>query len=185
MLSFAFGTVAGLNAPAGVPYFVFTFAGMTAWNLYSTLVTRSSSSLVSNAAMIQKVFFPRLLLPLSSFLSTLVDLAVSLVVLGILLVIYSVWAGAALLTLPLWLLLFSMAGLGLGLTAGALSVRYRDVQYVLPVAISFLLFAEPHRLLGVVGTGQLAVVPRTRTHSQVCSRPCAGRLSAPRFRPRD
>ena len=143
VLSFAFGTVAGLNAPAGVPYFVFTFAGMTAWNLFSTLTLRSGSSLVGNASMIQKVFFPRLLLPASSLLSTLVDLGVSLVVLAILLVLSSIWAGAALLILPFWLLLFCLVGLGLGLVTGALAVRYRDVQYVLPVAMQFLLFASP------------------------------------------
>ena len=80
-LSFVFGSVAGLKGPKGVPIFVLSFAGMTAWNLFGTLTSRASGSLLGNSAMIQKVFFPRLLLPLSSLLSTLVDLCVSMVVL--------------------------------------------------------------------------------------------------------
>jgi len=143
VLSFVFGNVAGLKAPGGIPYFVFTFAGMTAFNLYSTLATRASTSLISNAPMIQKVFFPRLLLPFSTLLSTLVDLGVSVAVLVILLVANGIWAGAQILLFPVFLTMMAAGGMGLGLIAAALSVRYRDVQYVLPVALQFLLFASP------------------------------------------
>lgn len=143
VLSFVFGSVAGLSAPKGIPYLVFSFAGMVAWNLYSNITMRAGTVLIGNAQMIQKVFFPRLLLPLSQVGSSLVDLAVSLVVLAIMLAVYGIWAGWALLLLPVWLLLFVFAALGLGLTSGALAVPFRDVQYVLPVAIQFLLFATP------------------------------------------
>ncbi len=143
VLSFVFGSVAGLKGPAGIPYFVFSFAGMVAWNLYSNITLRAGTVLIGNASMIQKVFFPRLLLPLSQVGSSLVDLAVSLAVLAVLLVVYGIWAGWGLLLLPVWLLLFILAALGLGLTAGSLAVPYRDVQYVLPVAMQFLLFATP------------------------------------------
>jgi lipopolysaccharide transport system permease protein len=143
VLSFVFGTVAGVQGPPGVPYFVFTFTGMTAFNLFSTLGNRASFSLIGNASMIQKVFFPRLLLPLSTLLSTLVDLGVSVAVLVVLLVANGIWAGAQILLFPAWLLLFAAMGMGVGLVAASLTVRYRDVQYILPVTMQFLLFASP------------------------------------------
>lgn len=143
ILSFVFGGVADLPAPPGVPYFVFTLAGMVVWTLFSQITTRASGTLVANAAMVGKVYFPRFLLPLSSVLSTLVDTAVALAMLLVMMAIAGVWGGVAFLTLPLWLLLTIALSLGIALAAGALMVRYRDVQYILPVAIQFLLFASP------------------------------------------
>jgi lipopolysaccharide transport system permease protein len=143
VLSFVFGGVAGLEGPPGVPYFVFSLAGMVGWTAFSQTATRSSGSLVANAQMIQKVFFPRLLLPVSTVLSTMVDVAVSIALLAVLLAVNGIWAGAAILTFPLWLLLFVTLGLGLGLVASSLMVTYRDVQYVLPVGVQLLLYASP------------------------------------------
>lgn len=142
-LSFVFGSVAGLNGPDGIPIFVLSFAGMTMWNLFATSTTRSSTSLLSNTALISKVFFPRLILPMSTLLSTLVDFLVALAVLAVLLVANHIFAGIALLTLPVWVILFAMCGLGLGSAAAALSVRYRDIQYILPVVLQFLPFVSP------------------------------------------
>jgi lipopolysaccharide transport system permease protein len=143
VLSFVFGGVAGLKGPAGMPYFVFSFAGMLAWTLFSSVLSRCSSVLVGNASMIQKVFFPRVLLPFSQVLSALVDVCVSLVVMAILLVAYGIWAGPAIVLVPVWLLLFVLLALGVGLATGALAVKYRDVQYIIPVAVQLLLFATP------------------------------------------
>lgn len=143
ILSFVFGSVAGLPAPAGIPYFVFSLVGTVGWTAFSQVATRSSSSLVGNASLVQKVFFPRLLLPVSTVLSTAVDVAVSLCLVAVLLVVEGIWAGAALLTFPLWLALFVVLGLGLGLGSSALMVRFRDVQYVLPVGVQLLLFISP------------------------------------------
>lgn len=143
ILSFVFGTVAGLAGPEGIPYFVFALTGMVAWTAYSQTALRSSGSLVANAQLVGKVFFPRLLLPISTTLSTLVDVAVSFALLAVLLVVNRIWAGPAILLLPVWLLLLLLFGLGLGLVSSALMVRYRDVQFVLPVGIQLLLFASP------------------------------------------
>jgi lipopolysaccharide transport system permease protein len=143
ILSFVFGNVANLSAPAGIPYFVFTLAGMTAWNAFSNTLTRSGGVMIGNATMIQKVFFPRLLLPVSTVLSTLLDVGVSLVLVAVLMIATGVAPGPALVLLPVWLTLTVLLALGTGLAAGALMVRYRDVQYVLPVAVQFLLFASP------------------------------------------
>nr|WP_283250921.1 ABC transporter permease [Rhabdothermincola salaria] len=143
VLSFVFGGVADLEAPAGIPYFVFTLAGMVTWTTFSQVTTRTSSSLLGNAQLVSKVYFPRVMLPLSTMLSTLVDVAVSLGLLVVLLVATGVHPGLGVLTLPLWFLLVLALALGVGLAAGALMVRYRDVQYILPVAVQFLLFASP------------------------------------------
>lgn len=143
ILSFVFGNVAGLSAPDGIPYFVFSLVGMVGWTAFSQITMRASSSMVSNAQLVQKVYFPRLLLPLSTVLSTMVDVAVSLGLVAVLLVVNSIHAGVALLTFPLWLALFVVLGLGIGLAASALTVRFRDVQYVLPVAVQMLLFLSP------------------------------------------
>jgi lipopolysaccharide transport system permease protein len=143
ILSFVFGGVADLPAPDGLPYFVFSLAGMVAWTAFSQVANRSAGSLLANAGLVQKVFFPRLLLPFSTVLSTLVDVGVSLVLLGVLLAGYGLRPGWEIVTFPLWFLLVIAFGLGIGLTASALMVRYRDVQYILPVGIQFLLFASP------------------------------------------
>ena len=143
ILSFVFGGVADLQGPPGIPYFVFTLAGMVAWTIFSQVTTRSSGVLVGNAGLVGKVYFPRLLLPFSTVLSTLVDAAVSLVVLIILLVLSGIHPGPGALTFPIWFLLIVALALGIGLAAGALMVRFRDVQYILPVAMQFLLFASP------------------------------------------
>lgn len=142
MLALVFGRVAKLPSQ-GVPYLPFAYAGLLCWNLFSSGLLKSSSSLVSNSQLVSKVYFPRLILPLSTFLSTLVDFAVGLVFFGALLAIYRLPVGPSLLLLPLWTALALALALGCGLIAGALAVQYRDVQYILPVAIPFLLYASP------------------------------------------
>jgi lipopolysaccharide transport system permease protein len=143
ILSFVFGNVADLPAPAGIPYFLFTLVGMVGWTAFSQVATRSAGSLVANAGLVQKIFFPRVLLPLSSACSTMVDVAVSLGLVAVVLIVQGAHSGLGIVTFPVWLVMFVVVGLGLGLTSCALMVRYRDVGYVLPVAVQFLLFLSP------------------------------------------
>lgn len=143
ILAFVFGNVANLPPPAGIPYFVFSLAGMVVWTAFSQTVIRASASLVANANMVQKVFFPRLLLPLSMALSTMVDVAVSLALLAAVIALSGVAPGAALAMFPLWMALAVAAGLGIALMASALMVRYRDVQYIVPAGVQLLLFLSP------------------------------------------
>lgn len=143
VLTFVFGGVAKLPAPSGIPYFLFTLAGLVTWTAFAQTVGRASSTLVANGALVGKVYFPRLLLPLSTVLSTLVDVAVSLVLLVVLLVINGVHPGLGVIMFPLWLGGVLAIALGIGLASGALMVRYRDVGYILPTALQFLLFASP------------------------------------------
>jgi lipopolysaccharide transport system permease protein len=141
-LAFVFGSVAGLSSN-GVPYFAFAFAGMLAWNAFSGVLTRMSTSLVSNAQLVSKIFFPRLVLPLSSIGSILVDFFVSMVMMAVIWPLAGVAPGWSLITLPIWLAAVLLLGSGLGLLAAALMVPYRDVQYVLPLATQLLLFISP------------------------------------------
>jgi lipopolysaccharide transport system permease protein len=143
ILSFVFGGVASLQAPPGIPYFVFTLAGMVTWTAFSLIIVRASAVLVGNAQLVGKVYFPRLLLPLSTVLSTLVDVVVSLALLVVLLAITGVHPGPGVIILPLWFLAVIALALGGGLFFGALMVPYRDIQYIVPVGIQFLLFASP------------------------------------------
>lgn len=142
LFSFVFGVVAKLPSE-GVPYFAFSFAGLTAWNVFSATLAKTSACMVGNAALVSKVYFPRLILPLSLVASTLIDLIVSLALLAVLLVVYELPPSAAMLLLPAWLLLLVLLALGLGLIGAALTVTYRDVQYALPVLIPFVLYASP------------------------------------------
>jgi lipopolysaccharide transport system permease protein len=142
IFAFVFGTVAHLSSE-GKPYLVFTFAALTGWNLFSGILSRASACLVANAHLVSRVFFPRLILPLSVIPAALLDFAVSLGMFAVLLVVYRMPPTVAMLTLPFWLLLLGAGAFGAGLVAAALMVRYRDVQYVLPVAVQLLLYASP------------------------------------------
>lgn len=142
VLSFVFNRVA--NVPTGnVPPFVFAFVGMLGFTAFSSTLSKASGSLVGNAQLVSKVFFPRLVLPLSTVLSTLVDFGVSLAMLFVLMLIYRINPVPQLVLLPMWLALILLLSLGCGLIASALTVTYRDVQYVLPVVINLLTFASP------------------------------------------
>jgi lipopolysaccharide transport system permease protein len=142
IFSFVFGKVAKLPSD-GVPYFVFSYAGLLAWNAFSSTLSKVSGSLVGNANLVSKVYFPRLTLPLSTVFSSLLDFGVALVMLAVLMVVYHVVPGLGLLLLPVWLLLLLLLSIGFGLFAASLMVSYRDIQYILPVATQFLLYASP------------------------------------------
>ena len=131
VLNFAFGIVAGAR-PQGPSYFLFTFAGVLAWNLFSWTLSKTSLSLVGNSYLISKVYFPRLILPLSGTLSTLLDFAISLVVLIVVQAIYGIAPGWQIVLLPVWIVLILGLALGAGFIAAALTVKYRDIQHILP-----------------------------------------------------
>lgn len=137
-----FGGVAGL-ASDGVPYAVFSMAGLVPWTFFATGIARSSLGLVSASGMISKVYFPRLVLPLASIAVALVDLALSGVVLLILMVWYHQPLGlSALLVFPILLIAFA-ASLGFGLLVSAMTIRYRDLSHALPFLIQLGMYATP------------------------------------------
>lgn len=142
VFTFVFGKVAHLHSD-GVSYLVFAFAGMITWNAFSNTVTRASVSVVGNSNIITKVFFPRVLLPVSVTTASLVDALVALVVMVVLLFAYGVGLSWRFVTFPLWLLVTLVLAQSIGMASAALTVRFRDVQYVLPVLIQFGLYASP------------------------------------------
>jgi lipopolysaccharide transport system permease protein len=142
LFAVVFGRVARLPSE-GVPYFVFAFAGFVAWSAFQNTLARSSTSLLSQSNLVSKVYFPRLALPLSALVSSFVDFAVGMASLVVLLVVMRIAPTAALMVLPLWILLLHAAGLALGTIAAAVSMRFRDLQYALPVVTQLLLYASP------------------------------------------
>lgn len=143
IFSIIFGQVAQLPGPEGIPYFLFSYMSMLAWNLFSNIVLRAAPSLVGNQALVSKVFFPRMLVPLSQTMSVLLDFAVALVLGIVLLVVQGVNPGWAVLLLPVWLLLLCLFAAGIGVAASALQVKYRDVAYVLPWIIQIGMYITP------------------------------------------
>ncbi|MCC6484196.1 MAG: ABC transporter permease [Armatimonadetes bacterium] len=137
-----FGKVAKLPSD-GVPYFLFAYAGQLGWGVFSGTLSKSSLSLVGNAHLVSKIYFPRLVLPLSTTLGVLLDFAVALGMMVVLMALYHVRPHAGLLLLPVWMVLILMLSLGLGLIAAALTVSYRDIQHILPVIIPFIMYASP------------------------------------------
>lgn len=143
ILAFVFGMVAGLQAPSGVPYFLFAFAGMVGWSAFSGTFDRASISLVVNAPLVTKVWFPRLLLPLSTALASIVDVAVVLLLLVVLAFAGGHVIGLPILLLPVFLALLLALALALGTLAAAVAVYYRDAQHLVPVVTQLLLYASP------------------------------------------
>lgn len=133
-----------LKVPSGdAPYPVFAFAGLLPWNYFSQSLTRASTSLVQSSHLITKIYFPRLVIPLSGVFSSLVDFAISFVVLFVLMLLYGVTPTARMLLLPALLLLALVTALGFGLWLSALNVKYRDVGYLLPFLIQIWMYLTP------------------------------------------
>lgn len=142
LFSFVFGRVADLPS-GGVPYFAFSYAGLLGWNLFSGTLMGASGSLTSNAGLITKIYFPRLVLPFSTVASTLLNSAISFGVMLVLLVVYDIGFSLHLLLLPVWLLLAIVLAMGIGLVLSASSAWYRDVGYATPILMSSLLYLSP------------------------------------------
>ncbi|OQA42176.1 MAG: Teichoic acid translocation permease protein TagG [Chloroflexi bacterium ADurb.Bin325] len=133
-----------LNVPSdGAPYALFALAALVPWQYFSGSLSRVGTSLVSSANLISKVYFPRLIIPLSGVISTLVDFAVGFAVLLVLLAVYRVPLSPNVLWLPAFLLLAVITALGFGLWLAALNVKYRDVNYLIPFLLQLWMYATP------------------------------------------
>jgi lipopolysaccharide transport system permease protein len=127
----------------GIPYQVFAFLGLAVWAYVSGGVTKAAQSLVSNSPLVTKVYFPRVLAPLAAVLPGLLDLALSLVVLGALMAVAQLAPTWAALTLPFWVLALLVVTLGVGIWLGALNVQYRDVNQAITLLVQLWLFLSP------------------------------------------
>ena len=137
-----FGRLVGVPSD-GLPYPIFAYTALLPWQLFSRALTSSSTSLVANERLITKVYFPRLLIPVSAVLASLVDFAIAFVLLLGMMVFYGIVPTGSVLMLPLFVLLALMTALGIGFWLSALNAQYRDVRYTLPFLTQFWLFATP------------------------------------------
>ena len=142
VFTFLFGQVAKLPTD-GIPYPIFSYAALLPWGLFTTALNSASRSLTSNTNMITKIYFPRLVLPMSSVLAGLVDFAIAFVILIGLMLYYGVQPTSAIWTLPLFLILSLVTALGVALWLSAINVKYRDVNYALPFLTQFWMFITP------------------------------------------
>lgn len=133
-----------LKVPSdGVPYPIFAYAALLPWNYFSSSLNRSSTSLVGSASLITKVYFPRLLIPLASVLSGLVDFLVAFLVLAGLIVFYHIQLTLAAILLPALLFLAMLTALGFGMWLSALNVRFRDINMLMPFIIQIWMYLTP------------------------------------------
>ncbi|RPJ27027.1 MAG: ABC transporter permease [Chloroflexi bacterium] len=143
VFTFVFDRVAKLSTD-GIQYEVFSFTALLPWGLFVTALNQGSRSLVAHNNMVTKIYFPRLILPMSSVFAGLVDFAIAFVILIALMFYYQVTPAWHLLwTLPLFLLLAIVTALGVALWLSAINVKYRDVNHALPFVTQFWLFATP------------------------------------------
>jgi lipopolysaccharide transport system permease protein len=138
-----FSKLAGIPSD-NVPYPIFVYSGLLFWQFFSSALSDTSMSLIANQAIITKVYFPRLLLPISTVATKLVDFAIAAVILIIMMAYYGfVPRLESIFVIPIVLIIAFMASVGLGLVLAAVNVKYRDVRYVLPFFIQMLLFVTP------------------------------------------
>jgi lipopolysaccharide transport system permease protein len=127
----------------GVPYPILVFCGLLPWQFFSTALTESGNSLVTNANMISKVYFPRLVAPASSVITSFVDFVISAGLMALMMVVYRYKPGPGIFLLPLFIALAFAAASGAGIWISALMVRYRDFRFIVPFIVQFGLYISP------------------------------------------
>jgi len=142
VFSLFFGKLAKMPSD-GIPYPIFSFTALVPWTFFAQGLGQTTGSIVGSANLITKVYFPRLVIPLASVLSGLVDFMIAFSVLILMMLYYGIVPTVNTLWLPLFLLLALITSLGVGLWLSVLNVEYRDVRYVLPFVIQFWMFATP------------------------------------------
>ena len=142
LFTIIFGRLAHMDG-GGMPYPLLVLAGLIPWQLFSAALTGSGDSLVANAGLISKVYFPRIIIPMAAVSVAIVNALVSLALLAVLMPVYGVWPTWRLVTLPLLLVLTALIALGAGLVVAATGVRYRDIRFVLPFVVQCGFFAAP------------------------------------------
>lgn len=142
VFSLFFGRLAKIPSD-GVPYPIFAYVALLPWNYFASSLGQSATSVVSSANLIKKVYFPRLVVPISGVLSGLLDFAIASMVLLVMMAYYGIRPTAATLLLPGFLLLALVASLGIGMWLSALNVEYRDVRHAVPFLTQFWMFATP------------------------------------------
>jgi len=138
-----FGRIAKLPSDGNAPYALMVFAAMLPWSLFSNALSESSNSLISNANLIGKVYFPRLIIPAATLVTAFIDFLISFIILTGMMIYYQFAPGWHMLFLPFFILLALLASLGPGLWITALNVKYRDFRYIIPFVVQFGLYVSP------------------------------------------
>ena len=138
-----FGRIAKLPSDGGAPYALMVFAAMLPWSLFANSLSESSNSLIGNANLISKVYFPRMIMPAATMITALADFLISSVIFIVMMICYQFSPGWQILFLPFFIMLALLASLGPGLWITALNVKYRDFRYVLPFVVQFGLYISP------------------------------------------
>ncbi|CAG1009097.1 MAG: ABC transporter permease [Anaerolinea sp.] len=142
VFSLFFGGLAKMPSD-GVPYPIFSYAALVPWTLFANGMTQSSNSLVGSANLIKKVYFPRLIVPLASVMSNVVDFVLAFVVLIVMMLFFGIVPTEQIIWLPLLVLLALITSLGVGLWLSAMNVQFRDIRYVVPFLVQLWLFITP------------------------------------------
>jgi len=144
IFTFIFNRMAKIESGDGTPYAIFLYVGLLLWQYFSGTLTNASNSMVINASIIQKVYFPRLIIPASAAVTGLIDLAVASVVLVGMMVYYGYYPHlTGVLILPLLLTIAVLTSLGMGMFLASVNIKYRDVRYALPFAIQIMMYVTP------------------------------------------
>lgn len=143
IFTFVFKNVAKFEAPGGINYAVLVFAGLLPWQFFAAGLTEASNSLVGNERLISKVYFPRMIIPAASVITSLVDFFISLVLMFGLMILFGTEASVNLVLLPLFIIMAFFASFGVGLWLTALNVKYRDFKHVVPFLVQIGLYISP------------------------------------------
>lgn len=127
----------------GIPYPVFAITGMTAWTYFAFVLNQSGNSIIGQQEMVKKIYFPRLVIPLSKAVVGFVDFLIAFGILFVLMIVYSVSPSANIVFLPVFILLTVVSALAAGIWLSALTIRYRDFQHIIPFLVQFGLYATP------------------------------------------
>jgi lipopolysaccharide transport system permease protein len=143
IFTFVFNKVAKLESPSAAPYALMVFAGMLPWQFFANALSEASNSLIGNSNLITKVYFPRMIVPASSVITSLVDLAISFVILVGMFIVYRFMPPLQIIFIPVFILLAFISAFGIGLYITALNVKYRDFRYIIPFIVQFGLYVTP------------------------------------------
>ncbi|WP_276480598.1 ABC transporter permease [Paraflavitalea pollutisoli] len=143
IFTFVFGKVANLEVKGGAPYPIIVFAGLLPWQFFSAALTEASNSLIGNTNLITKIYFPRLIIPASAIIVSLVDFAISFGLLLAVMIFYQYLPPIQILMLPVFIVLAFLVAFGAGLYITALNVKYRDFRYIIPFIVQFGLYVTP------------------------------------------
>lgn len=142
VFTLVFGNLAQVDSD-GVPYAIFSYVALVPWTYFASATTESTNSLTKNAAMLTKVYFPRLVFPMTAVIAKLVDFAIAFTIIGVLMLVFQVSPTANVVYLPLFILLMMLTAAGIGLWLSSLAIQYRDIKHAMTFATQLLMYAAP------------------------------------------